>query len=113
MAEKGESRWRAVASKAKLTKGKKSLLGKWRGNGLVRQGTEAGEEGSPSPREEEQKSIRSPAEVQQKSSWSEHVWSTFIHRGFADDVTDTVSRSPSLLLTSPAGGPGEGQAPAD
>ena len=23
-----------------------------------------------------------------KSSWSEHVWSTFIHRGFSDDVTE-------------------------
>jgi hypothetical protein len=23
-----------------------------------------------------------------KSTWSEHVWSTFIHRGYSDDVTD-------------------------
>ena len=22
------------------------------------------------------------------STWSEHVWSTFIHRGFSDDVTE-------------------------
>ena len=23
-----------------------------------------------------------------KSKWSEHVWSTFIHRGYSDDVTE-------------------------
>ena len=23
-----------------------------------------------------------------KSTWSEHVWSTFIHRGYSDDVTE-------------------------
>ena len=22
------------------------------------------------------------------STWSEHVWSTFIHRGYSDDVTE-------------------------
>ena len=24
----------------------------------------------------------------QASTWSEHVWSTFIHRGYSDDVTE-------------------------
>jgi hypothetical protein len=33
------------------------------------------------------------SEEEKKSSWSEHVWSTFIHRGFTDDVTDMVSRA--------------------
>ena len=26
-----------------------------------------------------------------KSTWSEHVWSTFIHRGYSDDVTEKPS----------------------
>ena len=25
----------------------------------------------------------------QKSTWKEHVWSTFIHRGYSDDVTES------------------------
>ena len=24
------------------------------------------------------------------STWSEHVWSTFIHRGYSDDVTEKL-----------------------
>ena len=31
---------------------------------------------------------RSEEEIPKKSCWSEHVWSTFIHRGFSDDVTE-------------------------
>ncbi len=27
-------------------------------------------------------------EAGRKSSWSEHIWSTFIHRGYSDDVTE-------------------------
>ena len=35
----------------------------------------------------------SPGEnsISKNSSWTEHVWSTFIHRGYSDDVTEKVS----------------------
>ena len=71
----------------------RSLLGKWRGNGLVRQGSLVGEVEEVEVREEE---------ARNKSSWSEHVWSTFIHRGGAEDVTETVRTSASASVSASA-----------
>ena len=31
-------------------------------------------------------------EKKETSGWSEHVWSTFIDRGFSDDVTETEEK---------------------
>ena len=33
-----------------------------------------------------------PAVQEKPSTWSEHVWSTFIHRGYSDDVTEKQPR---------------------
>ena len=30
----------------------------------------------------------------QKSTWTEHIWSTFIHRGYSDDVTEMEPKLP-------------------
>ena len=31
--------------------------------------------------------------LEAKSSWTEHVWCTFIHRGYSDEVTHFASRT--------------------
>ena len=42
-----------------------------------------------------------------KSTWTEHVWSTFFHRGYNDDVTDndrTCSQIYSWIFLIPCSG---------
>ena len=40
-------------------------------------------------------------EKKETSGWSEHVWSTFIDRGFSDDVTETEEKIKGKNLISP------------
>ena len=40
-------------------------------------------------------------EKKETSGWTEHVWSTFIDRGFSDDVTETEKNIKWKNLISP------------
>ena len=40
-------------------------------------------------------------EKKETSGWTEHVWNTFIDRGFSDDVTETEEKVKGKQLISP------------
>ena len=74
----------------KLGMGTKNLLNKFKKSSVT---FDEGEN------ENGQNKIQPPTENIKKSSWSEHVWSTFIHRGYSDDVTEksTIVAGKELL----------------
>ena len=86
------TKWKVAATKAKQGRGSKlSFLGKWRQNGM-RQTIDLGEDGLEEVRKNQGRMEEGTGKKERpnKTGWREHVWSTFIHRGFPDDVTDTV-----------------------
>jgi len=88
---KGSRFYKAV----QLGRGTMSLLDKWKSHSKEVEEADVEEDLVPMARgrkatvtEKDENSTDSPTTVTKKSSWSEHVWSTFIHRGFSDDVTE-------------------------
>ena len=74
----------------KLGKGTKDLLKKWKTNSATFDlSTSHDRETTEEPMIPLKKAENSVMEKDtKKSTWSEHVWSTFIHRGYSDEVTD-------------------------
>ena len=75
----------------KLGSGTKTFLNKLKSNSTTSDKTAEDKKNTQAPAntttEKEAETESCPAK---NSSWSEHVWSTFIHRGYSDDVTEKV-----------------------
>jgi len=75
----------------RIRTGTKRLLNRWKSQSATNdQGSEDEDDKVDKSKSVDMKTIsqESVEEGVKKSTWSEHVWSTFIHRGYSDDVTD-------------------------
>ena len=69
--------------------GTKKLLSKWKTHSTTIDIAPANDGNTKEDFSEEKLTEQETVEDRvRKSTWSEHVWSTFIHRGYSDDVTD-------------------------
>ena len=75
----------------RLGTGTKTFLNKWKSNSTTFDKSSEDKKEGPAPVDIEEKTVpENESSCVKKSSWSEHVWSTFIHRGYNDDVTKKV-----------------------
>ena len=93
-----------AAGKAKIvsgTKKSKNILGKLRANSVMRISGEADDDSNNSQSTNSQSEDIVKDVSKETSGWSEHVWSTFIDRGFSEDVTEIEEkvRGKQLLST--------------
>ena len=73
----------------RIGRGTKKLLNKWKTHSTsIDNASEEGDNATDDTSLEKVLGQESIGDNVKKSSWSEHVWSTFIHRGYSDDVTD-------------------------
>ena len=84
------NKWRRAAGKAKLGRGTKTLLGMLKSGSVL-----SGDDNESSQLEE-----KVEEEKQETSGWTEHVWSTFIDRGFDEDVTEPQDKERGKQLIS-------------
>ncbi|XP_023334333.1 uncharacterized protein LOC111705787 isoform X2 [Eurytemora carolleeae] len=76
--------------RSRLGKGTKNLLDKWKTH-ASKSIDLSGKDNmlSGNPELNESKEEVNGGDMEKKSTWKEHVWSTFIHRGYSDDVTES------------------------
>jgi len=91
------SKWRTAAGKVKFGRGTKTLLGKLRANSVMKSSGEDNDDSQSSNCHSEE-AVKE--EVKETSGWKEHVWSTFIDRGFSDDVTEIEEKIVGKQLLS-------------
>ena len=92
------NKWRKAAGKAKLGKGKKNFFGKMRANSVIVLSGEDSEDSHVNNDQAGEKIEEEKSSV--TSGWTEHVWSTFIDRGFSDDVTENEEKIQGKHLIS-------------